>query len=426
MSRRIQIKRGLLADMPILAVGELGYATDTNELYVGTVEGVNVQVNDPKTVKILYEELVELRDNAQLIPGTWYQIIDYVTTAVQADTISAGHPFDIIVQALDEKTLSENAFAINSARDTEGYFDGMKLEAWKLKYRLTHEAKYYETDNEYEGNYVGIINTDGQTFYAYEYSEDYYILFNEAFSVDPEDVMIYELSSESIVDSFYDWEGGGNFFVYKPIQSIEGYKGYIYELIDEKNNKLSYDFKNIKFKREVNGHDFDYFYTFDYNGSDTSLLSSVNNNEIRTFEFQNNIVFFGNYFHSNTIGNNSYNNTIGNYFYDNTIGNNFRYNTVGNSFGSNTIGNDFCDNTIGNNFYGNTIGDDFDSNTIGIISAIILLEIVSGITLLEIISTITLLEIISTKTLLEIISGITQQAKMLCIYNFRLMGRLTV
>ena len=39
MSDLIQIKRGLLDDLPRLKKGELGYCTDTNELYIGTRVG---------------------------------------------------------------------------------------------------------------------------------------------------------------------------------------------------------------------------------------------------------------------------------------------------------------------------------------------------------------------------------------------------
>lgn len=35
MSQTIQIKRGLKADLPILAEGEMGLCTDTRELYIG-------------------------------------------------------------------------------------------------------------------------------------------------------------------------------------------------------------------------------------------------------------------------------------------------------------------------------------------------------------------------------------------------------
>lgn len=44
MARRIQIKRGLYADMPTLADGELAYCVDTKKLYVGD-DGNNVEIS---------------------------------------------------------------------------------------------------------------------------------------------------------------------------------------------------------------------------------------------------------------------------------------------------------------------------------------------------------------------------------------------
>jgi len=36
MVNRIQIKRGNLSDIPILSVGEFGFATDVEQVYIGT------------------------------------------------------------------------------------------------------------------------------------------------------------------------------------------------------------------------------------------------------------------------------------------------------------------------------------------------------------------------------------------------------
>ena len=47
------------------------------------------------------------------------------------------------------------------------------------------------------------------------------------------------------------------------------------------------------------------------------------------------------------------------------IGNSFYSNTVGNNFYSNTVGNDFYSNTVGNSFNYNTVGNNFYSNTVG-------------------------------------------------------------
>jgi hypothetical protein len=49
MANKIQIKRGLRADLPaILSVGELAYCTDTEELFIGTgnTEAPNLLIND--------------------------------------------------------------------------------------------------------------------------------------------------------------------------------------------------------------------------------------------------------------------------------------------------------------------------------------------------------------------------------------------
>ena len=77
---------------------------------------------DPLLVEVSYDELKELRDGSALIPGQQYRITDYVTTTTQENTESAGHEFDIIVTALNEYTLSEEAHAIQNVFD--GYFDG--------------------------------------------------------------------------------------------------------------------------------------------------------------------------------------------------------------------------------------------------------------------------------------------------------------
>lgn len=60
-------------------------------------------------IKTTYKELVELRDSNSLIPGALYRITDYQTTTTQSYTRSAFHQFDVIVLALSEDTLSEDA-----------------------------------------------------------------------------------------------------------------------------------------------------------------------------------------------------------------------------------------------------------------------------------------------------------------------------
>ncbi len=92
-----------------------------------------------------YGELVELRNSGKLMPGTLYRITDYITTvANDPEARSAGHPFDVVVMALDAGTLSERAWAMPSARDTSGYFAGAKLEAWQVWYCLDNDATRFQ------------------------------------------------------------------------------------------------------------------------------------------------------------------------------------------------------------------------------------------------------------------------------------------
>ena len=87
---------------------------------------------------ITHSELITLRNEGKLAKGAFYRITDYKCTTSQADTQAVNHPFDIIVQALDERTLSENAQAIAQEGDT--YFANAKLEAWQLKYAVDNDT----------------------------------------------------------------------------------------------------------------------------------------------------------------------------------------------------------------------------------------------------------------------------------------------
>ena len=62
-------------------------------------------------IEVTYAELVELRSNSKLIPGMFYRITDYEFITDKEDVQSAGHQFDIIVQALTINKLSEEAKA---------------------------------------------------------------------------------------------------------------------------------------------------------------------------------------------------------------------------------------------------------------------------------------------------------------------------
>ena len=248
-------------------------------------------------IEITWSDLKAKRDAGELTLGQLYRITDYQCTTTQSDTKSAGHQFDIIVLALTNNTLSEQAWAALHSGDT--YFANNDLSAWKLWYCLDNDT-----------------------------------------------------------DRFY-WA-----------DSTNG-KGVIYRMIDEFNNDIPYDFKNIQFKHPNDTTTYPYYYyTFAgknvENITDCSLSATQNiySNKILPYikkEKQNinRILFMGNYCYGNifgtdcnnnsflhscafsTFGNSCYSNIFGSYCFNNTFGNYCNNNIFGNHFRHNTFGN-FC------------------------------------------------------------------------------------
>lgn len=116
------------------------------------VGGVRHSIQAENTIKTTWAELKALRDEAKLNAGTFYRITDYVTTTTQSQTKSANHPFDVIVLALSENTLSEDAKAALNAGDT--YFADSDLSAWELKYCLDNDSQRFSWADKTNGKGV--------------------------------------------------------------------------------------------------------------------------------------------------------------------------------------------------------------------------------------------------------------------------------
>jgi hypothetical protein len=127
-----------------LNIGNVGHGL----IYNKETEKFDVSLNmtTDHLIKVTYDELVDLRDTSSLEPGVFYRIIDYEFTSTDPEVISAGHRFDIIVLALSENVLSEDARAIQHefteeeqelySEEEQHYFDNSNLAAWKLKYTI--------------------------------------------------------------------------------------------------------------------------------------------------------------------------------------------------------------------------------------------------------------------------------------------------
>ena len=178
-------------------------------------------------------------------------------------------------------------------------------------------------------------------------------------------------------------------------------KGVIYRMIDEFDNDIPYDFKNIQFKHPNDTTTYPYYYyTFASGNVEDNTDCSLNiacvcySNTIKntilhgenineTPMILNQIIFIGTVCVSNTFGYDCNSNSFGEFCGYNTFGNSFSGNTfgdgcLGNTFGNdgesnifgygyadNTFGNRCSDNSFGNSCSGNTFGDDCYSNTFG-------------------------------------------------------------
>ena len=312
--------------------------------------------------EILWANLMALRDNNQLVPGTQYRITDYSTTTLQTETLSAGHDFDIIVVADSTNKLNENARAVQRVGDT--YFDSSKLEAWRLKYSLDNDTTRFAWADTEDGK--GVI---------YEMIDEN----NNECPYDFKNIMF----KRPLTDGYYDRDNGVDTWVYTftwvdedmDIQDLsivgqtllndEGKVSGIYD------NKIKSRFASQYYESESSYalNDNAFISNFDYDvGNFYGCNSNTFENDCYSNTFGNscNSNIFGNYCYSNTFGNYCFSNTFGDWCLSNTFGNYYYSNTFGNNCYSNTFGNNCYYNTFGNNCYYNTLGDDFQSNTFGV------------------------------------------------------------
>ena len=90
---------------------------------------------------VTYAQLVQLRNQSKLAPGTWYRMIDYVTkVANDPEARSAEHPFDLLLLATSENTLSEEVRAMLTSRNAGTYFRKSNLNTWKVWYCLDNDS----------------------------------------------------------------------------------------------------------------------------------------------------------------------------------------------------------------------------------------------------------------------------------------------
>ena len=343
---------------------------------------------------ILYADLVNLRDNGSLVAGSFYRITDYITTTAQENTQSAGHPFDVIVLALSENTLAEEAYAIQSARDTDGYFDECNLAAWKLWYCLDNDtARFAWADAENGKGVIYRMIDEWNNDLPYDFKniqfKRYILNADDAFATDVAKGGELEIVKAKLQEMSHKIHT--NFWYYGE---------HISDVYPDANPDARYvPFGDIEYYNEgpqvlceIDENNFGWFYTFHNDGEDASLLKPKADEEVGIYDniikdnyfvfienegegsyylykinaqSLNNIVFVGNYCYSNSFGNDCYSNSFGNNCGSNSFGNDCYSNSFGNDCNYNTFGNICYSNSFGNNCYYNTFGNDCNYNSFG-------------------------------------------------------------
>ena len=338
-------------------------------------------------INITYANLVELRNNSKLIAGMQYRITDYVTTTAQENTRSAGHQFDVIVLALSENTLAEEAYAIQSARDTDGYFANSNLAAWQIWYSLDNDAERFawadtengkgviyrmidEWNNDLPYDFKNIKYVENPTFECSQYGIAHtYTKNGDVLNIDAVNYYGYTRTRTGQgpppppeVLYITDEMPTTNSIIY----TIEGSVAtpYTSATIDSVNQKSGE------------------YYTFSLDGKEGSVSSDriCHSNIIRAYyenglqQRLNKIVFAGTMVaqlncHSNTFGYNCHSNSFGNYCYSNSFGNGCYYNSFGNSCNSNSFDNSCNYNSFGNGCYSLELNESTSNKTASVNSS---------------------------------------------------------
>lgn len=114
------------------------------------IENKIKSIRSNSIIEITYNDLKNLVDTKSLQAGATYRIIDYVTST--SYNISANHPFDIVVKALDQSTLNEDVKVVLHYGD--GYFKNSNLGSWEIKYSIYNNKLKYDWADETNGKGV--------------------------------------------------------------------------------------------------------------------------------------------------------------------------------------------------------------------------------------------------------------------------------
>jgi len=319
-------------------------------------------INPTPMVSVTYSELVDLRNNGELIAGMQYRITDYVTTTAQENTRSAGHPFDVIVTADSNNALNEVARACLHEGDDYFLNEAPKLEAWKIWYCLDNDTERFAWADTENGK--GVI---------YRMIDEW----NNDLPYDFKNIMFkrYELNAPELYEA-----SGNDYWIQKQSENIRamfnlGCYAFIWSGLYEQDKYWENDYEAVMSTPTGRSR---FFYTFSDDSDisfDSSLGGTCGNNVMPScYRLPNNVFFGGGEHYGNRFGSNCYDNsfsfdfvhnTFGSDCCENCFGTSCYYNTFGNSCSYNSFGYDCQYNNSGNRFNYNSLGDNCSNNSFG-------------------------------------------------------------
>ena len=333
------------------------------------VEQINAEKDDFNNMEsVTYSELKTKRDDGELVPGKHYRITDYVTTTAQENTQSAGHQFDVVVLALGESTLSENAHAMLHDGDTYFSTNNAYLSTWELKYCLDNDTDRFA--------WADSVNGKGVIYYMKDE-------WNNECPYDFKNIQFKRKLSNGALDT----TDGDDTFVYTfnlwrvNTQDIEDASIIGNTLKNDENHISGVCSNKINPVSEYNVHSGQTsFEVTQYLLNDNVFLNSDEDDGLFYGCYANILGYdcfsntfggscynnsFGNRCHNNTFGNACELNTFGDQCYDNSFGNFVNYNTFGESCHLNTFGESCYENSFGKSCNSNTFGESCYSNSFG-------------------------------------------------------------
>lgn len=392
-------------DNELVTAGALTQLNESIEAIRPSIDEINERldgIDDSKPnwdnlESVTYGELVTKVNNGELVPGRYYKIINYNTTTSQEDTRSAGHDFCVIVLALSENKLSENAYATQKAGDT--YFSDSNLSAWKLKYCLTNDTErfawaddtngkgviYYmkdEWNNECPYDFkniqfkrwavTNVTSTVLSSNALSHLNEKFVYTDNGGIHFSAKNFVGHYLPNTTTITATVDNNNSGWYYTFHGINSNDGQTANDSYDMSTTPFKLTQEFIDALVEKNSGTNIKDMCY-------DNSILPLyeeyfINNVYTKGRLVLNNIVFinaFSYCYYSTDYDSWEYNT---NKCYANHFENNCAYNTfgpkcTGNTFGvsciSNTFANDCSNNVFGNIFEENTFGAECAENTFG-------------------------------------------------------------